>query len=446
MLKKILSVVLAAMMIFAFATGCKKDGDKDNSSKKQPTSSVESIVDSGDEDDESSSAIADTESGDEAEGTNSYKWTIKTTSAFFRDTEEARETVSKSEEIKHYTNPGTYQIAGYQLHMQWLNAYGTDIQSKAKEFEDFVNSGYFNTFLLGADDENLHYELPLLAEKGYSFWLSTTFYNSKKTPIEDYIKRVQYYVDLVESYGCSELFLGFYWDEPILRGMTNEDLHQATKVHYVNFGLRSFPVFACGSFSDEEGNDIGDKAPDPDEWGKLSHYGAKYLTDISFDSYGQDVRPEAYYTPERLERMEEITGHVMEIKGGMDYYRAYKEWLFKCVGHTANFYYYPCAQEYGPTAGGITQTADEEYCLAHLEYMAEDVLNDERGGGLVLYNIPTNGGVRNLDLHIVLNDENGFPLMHPDEPKWEKYSAALLKVCEKFSATKQKIQYPVPKK
>ena len=495
MLRKILALTFAALMLLTFATGCKDKGKDKGSPSKKPTSStaLESVPDENDNDlssaitenesdiawdedeenneDEDEENNEDTESDYESDmawdeeydedgigsgtvgevetdepedetSSNRYKWTIETKSAFFRDTDEAKESVTVSNAIKQYKNPHTYQVGAYQLHMQWMESYGTDRESRKKEFYDVCNSGYFNCYLIG-DGGYLQDMLPIIAESGGSFWLSLgRFSNNTSTARQDYIKKVNDYLDLIESYGCSDLLLGCYWDEPIWTGMKNENLAEQCRINYQVFGLRNFPIFACGEFSSEEGNSEALGGITADQMRKVLPETCKYVTDIAYDSYNIDVRDGAKYTAETLARYDEATNHVMErkfgrkISSGKDYYIAYKEHLLEYIGHEANFYYFPCAYTANPQGGLVSGGADEAYCQAHLEWMAEDVLADRRGGGVYMYNYKGTNSL-SLDKILVLNDEYGYPMMHPDWEKWESYSAALKRVREKFDAAKQ---------
>ena len=104
MLKRILAAVVAILMIMAFAVGCKPKDNGETSSKKKPTSSQVEV--SSDDEEDESSQIADDE-GDEWEDYSSeipedeepeeeiedmsgYDWTLNTSSAFYRDTEDAK--------------------------------------------------------------------------------------------------------------------------------------------------------------------------------------------------------------------------------------------------------------------------------------------------------------------------------------------------------------------
>lgn len=451
MLKKILAAVLAAMMLVTVATSCDKKPEKKPS--KKPTSSVESIVEN-DESDIISSEIADVESEDgegEDEDKNPYSWTIETKSAFFRDTDEAKQSVSKSETIKQYKNPGNYMIGCYQLRMGALTGYGEDILSKAQEFKDAVEEGYFNSFLLAYDQKYNVYELPIIAENGGTFWLgmgrlSTQGLETEKEKQEKrdaYAAKVKEAVDFIRELGYLDLLNGVYYDEPIWTGQANEDFLAQCKINYVNFGLRNFPVFATGEFTAEEGNAGGD-IPNADEMRKVNPSACKYVTDISFDSYRIDVRPGATYPQSTYDRWEKNTGNVHECSTGLDYYTAHRKWLIKYIGHPANFYHYPTAYGVTNIQGGLTSIADEGFCTGHLEGLAKDVLSDKAGGGLMLYTWPTSS-TNNLSSRLPIKDKNGYYTMYPDVEKWYTYSKALKNVCKKFSATKQTVQYKTTK-
>lgn len=452
MLKKILAATLAAMMLVMVATSCDKKPEKGSSSKK-PTSSVESVVENV-ESDLTSSSIAEEEVAEVDPDTNhGYNYTIQTKSMFFRDTEEAGQSVSKSETIKQFTNPGTYMIGCYQFRMGAMEHYGTDVLSRAQEFEDVIKEGYFNCFLLAYDQKYNKYEMPLIAKYGGSFWLSLGRYSTpdnateaeKKEKEEAYIAKVQEAIDYIDSLGCLDLLNGFYYDEPIWTGQKNEDFLTQTKIHYVNFGLRNFPVFATGEFTAEEGNAGGD-IPNADEMRKVNPSACKYVTDVSFDSYRIDVRPEATYPQETYDRWEKNTGNVHECSSGLDYYTAHRKWLIEYIGHPANFYHYPTAYHVTNTQGGLTSFADEGFWTGHLEGLAKDVLSDPAGGGLMLYTYPTNNANHiNLSARLPIKDENGFYTMFADQEKWFTYSEALKNVKKKFDATKQTIQYKAVK-
>lgn len=109
MIKKIIAILVAALMIMALMVGCKDKPNGDESSVGAPTNSVVSVPDEDEEGDDwgdESSDIADYEDGDdwgddwedwedessdiagsedEDDFSGDYEWTLKTSSAFYRD-------------------------------------------------------------------------------------------------------------------------------------------------------------------------------------------------------------------------------------------------------------------------------------------------------------------------------------------------------------------------
>lgn len=337
------------------------------------------------------------------------------------------ETVSSS--VKVYKNKGSLGLGIYGLRLENCTANGYLQDSKIEEYTTMVNEGYFNTFFVSTDS-NILTQVKIIAEAGGTFWLHTGDYRKEDGSIQSYIEDAKYYVDLLKRKGYGDLLNGFYWDEPVWRGMTNEEFFTMTKALYQTFGLRNFPVFATGEFSGLEGNEIG---TDADNMNKVLTSSLTYVTDVAFDAYGVDVRDGAVPTAETLAKWKEKISPKVETT--KDYYVEYKNKLVDHVGHPVNIWYYPCcyAAPVGTGLNGIKK-ADEGYCLGHLEFMAEQILSEEYGGGLVLYSYSGDTGFKK---HAAVK-QGGNYRYYPDEEKWETYCAALKRICNKFSYTKTK--------
>ena len=436
MIKKILSVLLAALMLFAFATSCNRKPEKDTSSKKKkPTSSQVSDVESTD--DVSSSTMAEVESKDESDDSSyhPYEWELKTKSAFFRDTDEAKQSVSVSSSLKVYKNPNTPGLGCFHFNTGTCEAYGTDTESKFREFTQVVEAGYFNTYLLGAGT-NLIRAAKIVAENGGTIWLSAGRFDSKSSTIEVWGENQKYYLDLLKKEGLYDLVNGYYWDEPIWHGQTNDDFLTQSEYIYKNFGLRNFPVFACGEFSGSEGNpSIGVEA---DQMRKLAPYACKYITDAAYDSYSVDVRDGAPNANKYAEWTNAVGGK--PITDGKSYYVQYKNHLKELINHPVNYWYYPTAYKtylWGGLKG--LQYADEDFCIAHVEFMAEDVLKEEYAGGLILYTYyDYHGKYTGFASHCDVKDKDGNYLIYPDAEKWPNYCNTLRETTKKFNTVKVK--------
>ena len=338
------------------------------------------------------------------------------------------ETASSS--VKVYKNKRTVQLGAYAFRLNTCNANGYYEGSQLEEYSSVINEGYFNTYFVPSDADVLT-QVKLIAESGGTFWLHVGDFRKSKGTIQSYIEDAKFYVDLLKSQGYGEILNGFYWDEPVWRGMTNEEFFTMTKALYQTFGLRNFPVFATGEFSGLEGNEIG---TDADDMNKVMTSSLTYVTDVAFDAYGVDVRDGAVPTAATLEKWrDKISPNVNTTK---DYYTEYKKKLQAHVGHPVTIWYYPCCYA-APVGTGLNniKRADEGYCLGHLEFMAEDILKEPYAGGLVLYSYSGDTG---LAKHITIKDAKGNYKYYPDEEKWESYCAALKRICKKFNSTKSR--------
>jgi len=437
MLKKILALMLAVVMLGTFAVGCKKKPVENGSSDL--TSGVTSDVIS-DPDEDVSSSIADEESsdlGDEV-GDNSsywpYPWVIETQSALFRDTSEAKESVTQSSGIKEYSD---YMLMSYHLSMTFTTAYGTDDASREKEFAEVVAQKYFNAYRLPMD-KYLLTEAKYVAEAGASIWLSPPEYNSAEDDLDEIIENVEFYINMLKNNGYGDIICGFQWDEPIWRGQSNDDFLAITEALYKKFGLRNFPVFATGEFTNLEANENQLGVPGT-SMGKVATAATKYCTDIGFDGYSVDVRDGAP-NGSVYESWKEVAPG---INSGKTFYTELKKVLRKHVGHDANFWHFPCAYTtslYGGLNG--LMRADEDYCIAHLDFLAQDILDDEQGGGIVIYTYKDNAE-NALELgfqsHMDLKGSDGKWAIDPEITKWEKYSNSLRTWSDTFSSKETKL-------
>lgn len=448
MLKKILALVLAVMMLSAFAVGCKRREVGGSSSGKKPSSSSTQV---GDNDE--SSEIADGESSitvgeipDEDEGDEywPYPWTIETTSAYFRDSEEAKQSVTVGESVKQYTDPGKLEIGCYHSIMQYCDNYGTDFASREREFADVVRQGYFNSYTI-AMNEYMLTEIKYIAEAGAVFWLSAPGYESARGDnIDRVMESTKVYIQMIKDAGYYDLFQGWYWDEPIWHGLPNKDFQVLTEALYKTFGKRNGPVFATGEFTNSEGNemDIGSA----DEMNKITKESFKYLTDIGYDSYSVDVREGASNngTVKYPEWSAAVGGK--KITNGKEYYRAFAEYLRDLAGHDVNYWWWPTAYTNSLFGGlGGIRTADEEFCIAHLDFMCQEAWDYEFGGGVMLYTYPLSQDGNSFATLMDLKGDTGDYAIRPDIPKWEKYCDVLRGWCKKFNEGRDRNYVDLPK-
>ncbi len=429
MSKKILSVILAAMMLFAVLTGCASSCKKNP--EKKPSSSTDSKIESSLVDDGVSSGIAgeDTESG----SSHPYKWQIQTTSTTFRDDPAAQVSATTSTSIKHWKDPDSVQLGCYHLQLRLCDDYGTDIQSRLREFQEVVDLKYFNTYILDSDMTYLQLELPIIAKAGATFWIGFGNYHSSNETIESYTERIRPVIDYIRKNGYGDIFNGVIWDEPALNAQAGEDFLKQCEVHYKVFGLRNNPVFAVYAFNEVDAKRDGQS----EVYGRIKSEHCKYVTDVGFDVYSVDVRDGVVFSDSTLNSWKNSLGTT--VVDGKDYYTKRREEVLKFIGHDANWWHFPCAYENPITTGGV---ADEEYCMAHLEYLVQDVLASEYPGGVFVYTyqtwLETHGRIA-LDARIPIKDEFGHYTHSPEQGKWDDYFAFLQKTREMLDSKKQKL-------
>ena len=191
---------------------------------------------------------------------------------------------------------------------------------------------------------------------------------------EDFEDRVDKLIGFLKEKGYYDRVCGFYMDEPMLWGVTNEQLKTFTKYFrtVVAPEKRIFVCFSLAGVAPEFWTIRGAEAVTPDS--------SQYLTDIAFDMYHKwsDVYFEIY------KKMMERTGNRTDIK----------------------VWFIPCTMDY---RGNKT----EEHCLEHLENCYKLLLSTENPGGLMCYTYHTFSSEE--------EDLENVGLDKLTDPKYKKY-------------------------
>ena len=140
-MKRSISIILAMLMLCLVFASC-GDETKDNTNTQT-----------------SSNSVAETQTSSVA--TSSKKATVN------RGDDDSQ---TESSGIKEFKNPGTVMLGCFHLNPGWCTYYGTDYESRMKEFEDIVKQGYFNTYLLGTD-EYFPEAVEIVAKYGGTVWV-----------------------------------------------------------------------------------------------------------------------------------------------------------------------------------------------------------------------------------------------------------------------------------
>ena len=102
-----------------------------------------------------------------------------------------------------------------------------------------------------------------------------------------------------------------------------------------------------------------------------------------------------------------------------------------------NIWYFPTTFEWNTLNG---KKADEEFCMAHLEFMAANLLKEKYQGGLALYTYYRHSTHKTVAFaqHCDIKNEKGEWARYPEFAKWTKYCDLLRKTRAKFDSVKAK--------
>ncbi len=457
MRKRVLALVLAICLLLPVAMGCKeqKPSDAENSSTvasqesdtndNSSKSSSENKKDDKDKDSSTNSTISYDVNfwrpGSPTNNDNNYDDDYDYDYDEGGDFEEETSSSTQSESVK--ISKDGVKIGMYHLSMKYCDSYGTSFEDREREFREVVEQDYFNTYFLSAQDFDsgfLMKEIEIIVEHGGTFWLAMWRYHSDnkllgyKESLEAHEAALKRVIDAITAAGYRDSLLGMTWDEPIWNGQENKDFLTQSELYYKKFGLRTFPVFALDEFAKE-----GNFNADPVKFGSVATEALKYVTDVGYDVYDVDVRLEDQYRygsqMNRYSAWAQALGTT--VTSGRDYYIGYKELLKKRVGHDVNIWYFPTTFEWNTLNG---KKADEEFCMAHLEFMAANLLKEKYQGGLALYTYYRHSTHKTVAFaqHCDIKNEKGEWARYPEFAKWTKYCDLLRKTRAKFDSIKAK--------
>ena len=345
-------------------------------------------------------------------------------------------TSSKSEGIKKNVKPAeALQIGAFHFNPKWTTNYGDDEHGRMLELENVLKAGYFNTFQVELPYAANQKMWEICLENDVSVWiLLYGYFDSTETTIEQYIAEVDKAVSVIKSNPeWWDNFCGFAFEESVWRGQTNADFLTESEALYKKYGKRNHVVLATGEFTGVEGNEL-QLGVSADQMKKMLPSSFKYCTDVAFDSYSVDVRDGAYNGSIIASTQKELPN----VTDGQSYYRELTKLLVRLAGHDVNVWFYPCAYTPNLWGGG---RADEDYCLAHLEFFDRLLAEQDYQGGLMLYTYTqfSNPNEIGLQSHLVVQNLEGDVLLRPNEMKWYRYSARLGEITTKYKETKARL-------
>ncbi len=294
---------------------------------------------------------------------------------------------------------------------------------KLAEMEDVLAAGYVNTLFIAVDDL-FEERVALCREYNCKFWTGPGQFYSNTQTIENFISNVEDEVEIIKAAGAWDLFLGFNWDEPIWRGMSNEDFYTMTKALYEKWGKRNFPVFAVGSFIDGYGAQYTTIAPEY----------MTYVTDAGWDHYYYDLRTEALNDTEQNASLASVnTKYGTNITNAEEYYRWVHSEMMEKFDHDVNVWFFPAAYD-APTNASLE--VDESYWLAHLNFFNNLLLEQTKPAGLILYNYGGSESAPALEQRLpVLSTTTGQQILFPNVEKWQTYAARVKEIKLSYDAS-----------
>ncbi len=308
----------------------------------------------------------------------------------------------------------------------WADNYTTDgtntSADKLEEIEDVLAAGYVNQLFVSVD-ENFEAVLALCDEYDCDFWISPGTFLSDRQTIENYMANTEPKVDRIIAANAFDNFLGFWWDEPVwAHGMSNEELYTMTRALYEKWGKRNYIVFAVGAFIDNYGADCDTIAP---------QY-TTYVTDAGWDNYSYDVRDSAL-TDESQNNVFVNTNakYGTNITNAQEYYRWIHSELLEKFDHDFYTWFYPCSYVNNTHTG----PADEDYCLAHLNFFNTLLSEQTKPGGLTLYTYAS-WSTPGIEQYLpVTNIATGEQKLFPDVAKWTIYANRVKELKTSFDST-----------
>ena len=453
MFKKYLSGLLACAFVAVCLCAC---GDKEGAINSSGAASSEAAYSEIETSSEASSEVSseesskvstpskEEESSSEKENSTSSKIQVGRPGASSEETN-SENTSSRGQAVTLNVHPTEALSMGvYHFTPDWarpmdVQATTENAAERYKEFEDVIAAGYFNTVIVPAKFIVDDAFWDICEHYGVSVWMSLyNFFDSSKNTIDQYLDKnvITYMSELKAKPERWKLFCGFHHEEPIWRGQSNSDYLTMTKALYQKYGKRNFTAFATGEFTGYEGNQLQIEM-DAANMKKVNPSALKYTTDMGYDSYSVDVRDGAK-NGDKYREWQNVSSAIVD---GKSYYREHTKVMLSLLDHDVNVWFFPCSYTTSLWGGvGGLLRADEQYCLAHLNFFTEHLKEQKHQGGIFLYTYyqfrEIEKGLRN---HLVVEDWAGNQIVAVEETeKWYQYSARLREITAEFKNTKAK--------
>lgn len=300
---------------------------------------------------------------------------------------------------------------------------GESDSDRLLELEAVMREGYINTLLISSKETDFEGVIKLCQKYDCTIWFSAQKFFSTKQTIEEYIERIEPYVNKIKKLGADKLFKGFYWDEPFLNKITNDDFYIMTKTLFEKWGKRNFPVISFTPLI-ENNNFTGEH---------IKSEALKYVTDIAWDNYSYDLSVEAEDNAPQTKHLKTL--HNIGFKTATEYYNWIHKLLMERLDHKVNVWHYPGVYS---TWLYTERRCDEKGIIENLKYSNNLIAQSEHPCGLIMYNYVNsnkNPNEKGICSFLNLPDQNGEQLLYKDEKKWNEASALIKQLKKVYDNT-----------
>lgn len=214
------------------------------------------------------------------------------------------------------------------------------------EFQNLMESNYVNNFIIDGNIESIKETVKYAKTNNSKFWTTIPGLYGIAGLSDNWKIRID---DVVSNIGLSNAtnqWQGFYFDEPMLWGVTNNEMLTITKYMKDKTNKRIFVCFSIACFYQDKWKPT-DKVVQ-----EITPEGGKYLTDVAYD----------VYEPFVSSNFEQYSAKLKEKLGRDDF----KMW------------YVPCIMSY-------RGTSNEEYAQKHLNGCFDLLKKEKNPGGIMGY-------------------------------------------------------------
>lgn len=220
----------------------------------------------------------------------------------------------------------------------------------------YSETDYVNVMLSGSTTDEVTYALQLAKKNNCKVWINihSALFTSPTILSGVWQDRFDAVDAAARNSGAYDCLLGYYLDEPLLVGISHEDLLAVTKYQKQQFGKRFFVCFAVSGVSPDVWNSPQASPP-------ITKETAQYITDIAFDMYWNFKDNKATY--------DKVIADMKARIGRDDVY----VWYVPCVMNGSGQFSEPLAIE-------------------HLQGMYDYLKQEKKPGGLMCYTLRTSNG------------------------------------------------------